>query len=146
MRAAVFHEFGGPDVIRIEDVARPIPGPGEVLIEVHAAALNHLDVWVRRGLPIETTMPHVGGSDIAGVVAELGPGVTGVAVGARVIVNPSVSCGQCEWCRMGDEPLCTEYRIIGEHTNGGFAEFVVVPAANLFPIPDGFSFETAAAA
>lgn len=148
MKAALFHEFGGPEVVRIEDVERPKPGPGEVLIEVRASALNHLDLWVRRGLPIETTMPHVGGSDVAGVVVELGVGAEaqGARVGQRVVVDPSISCGECEWCRKGEEPLCVTYRILGEHTQGGFAEFVVAPARNLYPIPEGYPFAQAAAA
>ena len=146
MRAAVFHEFGGPDVLRIEEIATPEPAAGEVLLRVRAAALNHLDLWVRRGLPIETTMPHIGGSDIAGEVAALGRGVRGVQTGARVVVNPSLSCGACEWCRAGEEPLCASFKIIGEHVQGGLAEYVAVPAANLFPIPDSVSFEVAAAA
>lgn len=146
MRAAVFHEHGDPEVVRIEEVPRPNPGAGEVLVAVRAAALNHLDVWVRRGLPIETPMPHIGGSDVAGVVAELGAGVTSTAVGTRVVVNPSLSCGHCEWCARGEEPLCESYRILGEHTQGGLAEYVVVPAANLYRIPDDYDFERAAAA
>lgn len=146
MRAAVFHEFGGPEVVRVEEVARPEPGPGEVLLEVKAAAMNHLDLWVRRGLPIETTMPHIGGSDVAGVVAELGAGVSGVAVGDRVVVNPTLFDGRCEWCLRGEQSLCVQFKILGEHTQGGFAEYVVVPARNLYPIPDGFPFARAAAA
>jgi NADPH:quinone reductase-like Zn-dependent oxidoreductase len=133
-------------VVQIEEVERPTPGPGEVLIRVHAAALNHLDLWVRRGLPIETTMPHIGGSDIAGIVAQLGPDVSKAKVGERVVVDPSISCGRCEWCQHGEAPLCSEYRIIGEHTQGGFAEFVVVPAANLYRVPNDFDLTTAAAA
>src|SRR5687767_11519538 len=128
MRAALFHEYGGPGVVRIENVERPRPAPNEVLLEVRAAALNHLDLWVRRGLPIETTMPNIGGSDIAGVVAELGADVTGASVGERVVVDPSLGCGNCEWCQRGEQSLCLQYRILGEHTQGGFAEFVVAPA------------------
>jgi NADPH:quinone reductase-like Zn-dependent oxidoreductase len=146
MRAAVFHEYGGPEVVRIEDVPAPEPGPGDVLLRVGAAALNHLDLWVRRGLPIETTMPHIGGSDIAGSVAALGSGVTGWTVGERVVVNPSLWCGQCEWCLRGEHPLCARYRILGEHTQGGFAEYVVAPARNLYRVPDGYPVEQAAAA
>lgn len=146
MKAAVFHEHGGADVLRIEDIATPVPQPGEVLIRVRAAALNHLDIWTRRGLPMEITMPHIGGSDIAGVVEAVGAGVTGVQTGARVVVNPSLSCGECAWCRAGEESLCANYQIIGEHTNGGFAEYVSVPALNLFPIPDRYGFDQAAAA
>jgi NADPH:quinone reductase-like Zn-dependent oxidoreductase len=146
MRAAVFHEYGGPEVVRIEDVPAPEPGPGDVLLRVGAAALNHLDLWVRRGLPIETTMPHIGGSDIAGSVAALGSGVTGWTVGERVVVNPSLWCGECEWCLRGEHPLCARYRILGEHTQGGFAEYVVAPARNLYRVPDGYPIEQAAAA
>lgn len=145
MRAAIFTEFGGPEKVHIAEVSRPSPGPGEVLVRVEAAGLNHLDLWVRRGLPIETTMPHIGGSDIAGVVVELGAGSAGVTLGERVVVNPSLACGHCRFCARAEEPLCLSYRIIGEHTNGGFAEFVAVPAANVYPIPVGVSFVDAAA-
>lgn len=146
MRAAIFSVNGGPEVVEIVDVAVPEPGVGEVRLQVAAAGMNHLDLWVRRGIDIETTMPHIGGSDVAGVVDALGPGVTAVRVGERVVVDPSISCGKCEWCAAGEEPLCMEYRIVGEHTNGGFAEFVVVPARNLLRVPDGYPLETAAAA
>ncbi|MFW6078903.1 MAG: zinc-binding dehydrogenase [Gemmatimonadota bacterium] len=146
MKAAIFSETGGPEVIRLEEVDRPDPGVGEVLVEVRAAALNHLDLWVRRGLPIETTMPHIGGSDVAGVVAETGPDVEGVEPGERVVVNPSLWCGRCEWCVRGEHSLCVDYRILGEHTQGGFAEYVVAPASNVFGIPAELPFETAAAA
>jgi NADPH:quinone reductase-like Zn-dependent oxidoreductase len=147
MRAAIFDEHGGPEVVRVrDDVPTPEPGPGEVRLRVGASGMNHLDLWVRRGLPIETTMPHIGGSDIAGTVDVLGEGVTGWSVGERVVVNPSLWCGECEWCRAGEEPLCVEYRILGEHTQGGFAEYAVVPARNLYRIPDELPFETAAAA
>ena len=146
MRAAIFEEHGGPEVVRIADVPTPEPGPGEVRIRVGASGMNHLDLWVRRGLPIETTMPHIGGSDIAGTVDAAGEGVTGWSPGDRVVVDPSVSCGACEWCAAGEEPLCDAFHILGEHTQGGFAEYVVAPAANLYRIPDDVPFETAAAA
>ncbi|HEX8360389.1 MAG TPA: zinc-binding dehydrogenase [Longimicrobium sp.] len=145
MRAAIFHEHGGPEVVRIEEVARPVAGPGEVLVEVRAAALNHLDLWVRRGIPIETTMPHIGGSDVAGVIAEVGEGVDEGRVGQRVVVNPSLWCGRCRECARGEESMCARYRILGEHTNGGFAEFVAAAADRVYAIPDELSFETAAA-
>jgi NADPH:quinone reductase-like Zn-dependent oxidoreductase len=145
MKAAIFHEYGGPEVVRVEEVSAPRPAPGEVLIRVRAAAMNHLDLWVRRGIGIETTMPHIGGSDIAGVVEELGPDAEGPGVGQRVIVNPSLFCGVCPSCRRGEHSLCYEFKILGEHTDGGFAEFVSVPASNVYPIPDSISFEQAAA-
>ncbi|HSH46314.1 MAG TPA: alcohol dehydrogenase catalytic domain-containing protein, partial [Longimicrobiales bacterium] len=141
MRAAIFHENGGPEVVRIEDIPTPEPGPGEVLIRVAASGMNHLDLWVRRGMPIETTMPHIGGSDVAGTVAALGEGVEDVVEGERVVVDPSLSCGECEWCRAGQEPLCDQYRILGEHTQGGFAEYAVAPAANLYRVPDHVPLE-----
>jgi NADPH:quinone reductase-like Zn-dependent oxidoreductase len=145
MLAARFHTHGPPDVVVIEDIPRPTPARGEVLVEVRAAAMNHLDLWVRRGIPIETTMPHVGGSDVAGVVAEVGEGVEEWKGGERVVVNPALSCGKCEFCLKGEEPLCPQFRILGEHTDGGFAEYVAVPASALHAIPDDLSFETAAA-
>ena len=146
MRAAIFDENGGPEVVEVREVERPEPGAGEVLVRVGASGMNHLDLWVRRGLPIETTMPHIGGSDVAGTVELLGEGVERWEEGARVVVNPSLWCGECEWCRAGEEPLCDRYKILGEHTQGGFAEYVVAPARNLYRIPDDVPFETAAAA
>jgi NADPH:quinone reductase-like Zn-dependent oxidoreductase len=145
MRAARFHRHGGPDVVCIEQVPRPEPRPGEVVIDVRAAAMNHLDLWVRRGLPIETTMPHIGGSDVAGTVAELGAGVEGWQVGERVVVNPILFCGTCEFCVRGQESLCRRFRILGEHTDGGFAEAVAVPASALHRLPDDYPFDRAAA-
>ncbi len=145
MRAAIFHEHGGPEVVRIEQVARPRPGPGDVLVQVRASAMNHLDLWVRRGIPIETTMPHIGGSDISGVIAEAGEGVDPARIGERVVINPSLWCGHCRDCQRGEESQCATYRIQGEHTDGGFAEFVACAADHAYAIPDAMSFETAAA-
>ena len=146
MRAAIFRQHGGPEVVEIADVAKPRPGPDQVVIAVRAAALNHLDLWARRGLPgLELEFPHIGGSDLAGTIAELGEAVEGLEVGTRVLANPSLWCGKCEWCRKGEESLCVSYRIIGEHVNGGLAEHVAVPAQNVLAIPDDLSFEEAAA-
>ena len=144
MLAAIFHEFGGPDVIRYEEVDTPRPLRGEALVEVRAVAMNHLDLWVRRGLPIETTMPHIGGADTSGVVADVGEDVEPSVIGARVVVNPLLFCGRCRRCAAGEESLCPHLRLLGEHTNGGFAQFVTVPASNLYEIPEEVSFETAA--
>ena len=145
MRAAIFHEHGGPEVVRIEQVARPRPGPGEVLVQVRAAAMNHLDLWVRRGIPIETTMPHIGGCDIAGVIAKAGEGVDASRIGERVVINPSLWCGHCRDCLRGEESQCATFRIFGEHTNGGFTEYVAMEANHVYAIPDTLSFEEAAA-
>lgn len=147
MRAAIFSEFGGPEVVSLaDDFPRPEPGPGQVRLRVETAAMNHLDLWVRRGLPIETPMPHIGGSDIAGVVDLAGPGVEGVAEGTRVVVDPSLDYDWYQGLPRGesfDEP---RFRILGEHTQGGFAEYAVVPASNLLEIPEGFPSAAAAAA
>ena len=145
MRAARFHTHGGPEVLRIEDVPTPRPAPGEVLVRVRAAALNHLDLWVRRGLPIETTMPHIGGSDVAGEVEEVGEGVDPARVGERVVLNPSLACGRCRECARGEESMCRHYRILGEHTDGGFAEYVAAGADRAYRLPDDLAFEDAAA-
>jgi len=145
MRAAIFSEFGGPEVVRMDQVEVPDPGPGEVRIRVRAAAMNHLDLWVRRGLPISITMPHIGGSDIAGVIDEVGPGVPEIEAGTRVVVDPSLDYDWYDGASSGPALPSKEFRIIGEHTQGGFAEFCVVPAANLVELPPEVSFETAAA-
>lgn len=146
MRAAIFAEYGDPGVIEVRDVPVPEPGPGEVRVRVHAAALNHLDLWVRRGLPFEITMPHIGGSDLAGVVDAQGPGTESVPLGTRVVVDPSLDydwySGQGQGPSIPERPL----RLIGEHTQGGLAEYCVVPAGNCLEIPAEVSFETAAAA
>jgi NADPH:quinone reductase-like Zn-dependent oxidoreductase len=146
MKAAIFQQHGGPEVIEIGDVPQPQIPPGYALIAVRAAALNHLDLWARRGLPgLRLEFPHIGGSDIAGTIAEVGEGVEDLEPGTRVLVNPSLWCGHCEWCHKGEESLCDSYRIIGEHLNGGFAELVAVPSQNVLPIPDDLAFEDAAA-
>ena len=145
MRAARFHENGGPEVIRVEDAPVPEPGPGEVRLRVEAAGLNHLDLWVRRGLPIETTMPHIGGSDIAGVVDAVGPGAV-AEPGTRVVVDPSLDYDWYDGTPPGPGLRRPNLRLIGEHTDGGFAEYVVVPEANLMAVPDDVPPETAAAA
>nr|BCX00944.1 MAG: alcohol dehydrogenase [Bacteroidota bacterium] len=146
MRAAVIRGHGGPEVVEICELPTPEPGPGQVRLRVYATALNHLDLWVRRGIPgVPPAFPHVGGCDIAGTIDALGPGVEGWEVGQRVVVNPQLSCGRCRYCLRGQDNLCLQFAIVGEHTWGGMAEYVLVPAANLEPIPEGFSFEEAAA-
>jgi len=146
MRAAVFEDFGGPEVVQLRKVPIPEPAAGEVRVRVEAAAMNHLDLWVRRGLPIETPMPHIGGSDIAGVVEAVGPGAGEVPVGTRVVVDPSLGYDWYEGQDRGESFEEPPFRIIGEHTQGGFAEYAVVPAENLLEIPEGFPARDAAAA
>jgi len=146
MRAAVFSDFGGPDVVAIGKMPIPEPGAGEVRVKVEAAAMNHLDLWVRRGLPIETPMPHIGGSDFAGTVHAVGPGAESVPIGTRVAVDPSLRYhwydGQNQGASFEEPP----FQLLGEHTQGGFAEYAVVPADNLLEIPGDFPFTEAAAA
>ena len=129
MKAVRIHEDGGPEVLRYEDVDDPSPGPGEILIRLHAASLNHLDCWVRQGLP-SVPKPRILGADGAGVVAGFGPGADSFSEGDRVVINPGLDDGA---------------RIVGEHMDGTHAELVVVPAENVYPIPADLSFEEAAA-
>jgi len=147
MRAASFRAHGGPEVLEVGEAPDPVAAAGTVVVEVRAFALNHLDLWVRRGIPgLQLEMPHIGGSDVAGVIDEMGAGVDGWEAGDRVVVNPALWCGECEWCARGEHPLCRSFRILGEHVQGGAAERVRVPARNLFRIPADLPFEVAAAA
>ena len=145
MKAVRFHQHGGPEVLRYEDAPDPELGPGEVLVRVRACALNHLDLWERRGLPkVDIPMPHISGSDVAGEVVRSTE--TGVSAGRRVMLQPGVSCGRCAACVAGRDNECPEYEVLGyRHHPGGYAEFVKVPAQNLVPIPDEVDFVHAAA-
>jgi NADPH:quinone reductase-like Zn-dependent oxidoreductase len=144
MTAMVIREHGGPDVLHLEQLPVPEPGPGEVRVRVRAVALNHLDIWTRRGGPaFKLTFPHLLGADIAGVVDAIGPGAT-AAVGTRVVVQPGLSCGRCAACLGGHDNLCRYYTILGEHRSGGYAEHIVVPEANLAPYPERLDFAHAA--
>jgi len=146
VKAAIFRKHGGPEVLEYADVPEPQIRANEVLVEVKACALNHLDIFVRNGLPgIDIPLPHILGNDIAGVVREVGELVTWVKPGAEVLVNPGVSCGHCEACLSGQDNLCREYDIIGYRRNGGYAELVAVPGVNVIPKPEQLSWEEAAA-
>lgn len=147
MKAAYFEEHGEPEVLGTGELPDPEAGEGEVVVQVRAVALNHLDLWTRRGLPgLDLPLPHVGGSDVAGVVASTGPGVREWGPGDRVVVNPALWCGACEWCQRGEQSLCDDFHILGEHVHGGAAERVAVPTRNLYRIPEALDFATAAAA
>jgi NADPH:quinone reductase-like Zn-dependent oxidoreductase len=138
MRAALFRRHGGPEVLEVAEVDTPTPGPGEVQVRVAAVALNHIDLLLRQGLPsIKVALPHVSGGDVCGTVAALGAGVRGVALGARVVLNPGLSCGRCPACLSGRDNLCPDSGLLGETCWGGMAEYVVVPAPNLVVVPPG---------
>jgi NADPH:quinone reductase-like Zn-dependent oxidoreductase len=146
MKAAFFREHGGLERIEYGDLPDPVPGPGQVRVRVRAGSLNHLDIFVRNGIPgIPVALPHVMGSDGAGVVESVGPGVTRVSPGDEVVLNPGVNCGDCEFCRMGEHSLCTTFHLLGEHVAGTFAEYVVAPAINAWPRPAALSWEESAA-
>lgn len=145
MKAIQFKKHGGPDVLEYVEIDDLTPGRGEVVLRVRATSLNHLDLFVRRGIPgVKIPLPHVLGCDAAGEVLALGDGVTTLEKGRRVLLNPSVTCGQCEFCLHGDSSMCRTFNIFGEHRWGGYAEQLVVPVENLVPIPDGMSYEDAA--
>ncbi len=145
MKAAIFHEYGGPKVIRIEEVPEPEAGPGQVLVEVEAVGVNHLDLWVRQGLPgIKSVMPHIGGCDFTGTVKALGPGASGFEVGQRVIDYPVQSYGGVPFY-LCDDPPPGGFQLIGEQTNGAMCELIAVDVPNLQPLPENLSFEEGAA-
>ncbi|MFC6824469.1 zinc-binding dehydrogenase [Halopelagius fulvigenes] len=147
MQAVQFAEHGDRDVIEYGEFPDPEPDRGEVVVDVKAAALNHLDVWTRRGLPgLDLEMPHVPGSDMAGVVDEVGESVTRFEEGDRVALIAGVSNGDDEFSRHGDPTLAPDFRIIGEHVRGVHSEYAAVPAENLVPVPEGVRWETAGSA
>ena len=146
--AMVIRANGGPEVLERATIELPEPGPREVRIRVRAVAVNHIDLWARRGLPhFRYEFPHRLGADVVGEVEALGPGASGsgAKVGDRIVVNPGLSCGVCEKCLLGQDVFCRRYRIMGENTQGGYSRHIVVPDANLLPMPKGMSFTDAAA-
>ncbi len=146
MKAVVYTQHGGPDVIAVREMPDPTVGPTDVLVRVRAVALNHLDLWIRRGLPrLVVAFPHIAGADVAGVVERVGPGVREVHEGQEVVISPGISCGVCPNCLAGEDNLCAQYSILGEHRPGGLAEYVSVPEANILPKPTRLTFEEAAA-
>jgi len=144
VKAIRFHAHGGPDVLRFEDVADPVPGPGDALVRVRACALNHLDLWERRGIEkVRIPLPHISGSDVAGEVVSAPRGSP--PPGTRVMLQPGLGCGACAACLSGADNLCARFDVLGYKSDGGYAELVTVPAANLLPIPDTVDWVRAAA-
>jgi len=157
MHAVIFRTHGGPETLEYTEVPTPSPGPGEVLIRVKACSINHLDLWNRQGIPAyRIQLPHISGCDVAGVVEKVGPevqglpatmtaGPAGVRVGDRVFIAPGQSCFACEWCQAGQDNRCSSFGVFGAKTPGGYAELTVARASDLIPIPEGVTFEEAAA-
>ena len=144
MKAVRFHAHGGPDVLRYEDAADPIPGPGEALVRVRACALNHLDLWQRRGMErVQIPFPHISGADVAGEV--ISAPNSEFAAGRRVMLQPGMSCGRCAACLDGRDNECPKYDVLGYRSDGGYAEIVKVPTQNLIMLPDSIGFVEAAA-
>jgi NADPH:quinone reductase-like Zn-dependent oxidoreductase len=139
MRAVAFAENGGVEVLREQEMPTPAPGPTEVLVRVRACGLNHLDLWVRQGLPLKIPMPHIGGCEIVGQIEEIGSAVTGLQLGQKVMIAPGQGCGHCRACFRGDDPACPNYEIPGEHGQGGFAEFAKADARHIIPLSDSWS-------
>ena len=146
MRAVVVSRHGGPEVLEVVERPRPEPGPGQVLVRVEAAGLNHLDLWVRRGIPgVTYPLPLVPGTDVAGEVVAVGPGVAGLAPGRKVLAAPGLSCGRCGACASGQDHCCRHYGILGETCDGGCQEYVVLPAVNVLERPANLTAPEAAA-
>ena len=146
MRALFFTGHGGPENLVFGELPEPQAGRGDVVVRLRASALNRLDLFVLYGLPgAPVALPHVGGADGAGTVAAVGPEVAEWEIGDEVVLNPGLWCGECEACRRGDESLCPEFRLLGEHVDGTFAEYVKVPACSLAPRPSHLSWHESAA-
>ncbi len=145
MKAARFHQFGGPEVLQYEDIPEPQLRKDQVLIRVKACALNHLDLFIRKGLP-RIKLPHINGSDIAGEIAELGEYVTDLTVGQRVLLAPMTFCGYCVECVAGRQNFCANFSVLGYANDGGDCEYIAVPRVSVVPIPEGvqLTFEQAA--
>jgi NADPH:quinone reductase-like Zn-dependent oxidoreductase len=144
MKAVRIHQFGGPEVLMYEDVPDPQPRKDQVLVRVRACSLNHLDLWVRKGVTKEVKLPRIPGSDVAGEIIEVGEYLTGFKVGQRVLISPMHYCGHCEKCVAGLQNQCREFTVLGNGVDGGDCELFPAPAASVIPIPDSLDFNQAA--
>ncbi|HUH98881.1 MAG TPA: zinc-binding dehydrogenase [Anaerolineales bacterium] len=146
MKAVLFFQHGGPEVLEYRDFPTPVPRRGEVLVRLHVAALNRVDLTVRQGWPgLKLELPHINGADGAGEIIELGEGVADQAVGQHVAINPNIGCGHCEFCSAGRDNLCRDWNLLGETMRGTYAEYIRLPARQLYPLPPEFELRTAAA-
>ena len=147
MKAILFYQHGGAEVLQFADCADPQPGAGEALIRLRAAGLNRLDLWTRTGWPgIKMSYPHIPGADGAGEIVSLGAEASGWNVGDKVAINANLGCGKCDFCLDGKDNLCRDWRLLGENLNGTYCELISVSVRQLFKLPEGFDFHTAAAA
>lgn len=149
LKAILLNEFGGIDKLEYSDFPTPQPKSDQVLVKVAAVGLNHLDLFVRKGIPgLKLEMPHILGSDIAGKIFDLGSNINSseLAIGQKIVVDPNLSCGVCEFCTQGQHSLCSKYGIIGEHVRGGYAEYLAIPAENAVPIPEKWGSDITKAA
>ena len=147
MKTILFHQHGGPEVLEYADFPTPEPKAGEVLVRLHAAALNRMDVLVRNGWQgLKLELPHINGADGAGEIAALGSDVSGFSTGERVVINPNFGCGECEFCLSERDNMCSNWHLLGETIRGTYAEYVCVPARQLYKLPVDFDFHQAAAA
>jgi NADPH:quinone reductase-like Zn-dependent oxidoreductase len=146
MKAIYYEEHGSTDVLQYGEFSDPEIGSEEVLVDIKAGGLNHLDVWTRKGMPSPEELPHIPGSDGAGVVADVGEDVTRFEEGDRVVVDPNLFCGKCEFCRKGETSLCVDFKMIGEHVRGVHSEQTALHEDNLISLPDDVDFVTAASA
>ncbi len=138
MKAVLLHEHGKIENLKYEEFPTPEPKPNEILVKVEGVALNHLDLFVRRGLPgLKLEMPHILGSDISGKITELGSEVSNsnLTIGQGVVIDPGIYCGTCEFCCQGQHSLCNTYGILGEHKRGGYAEYIAIPSSHVIPVP-----------
>ncbi len=147
MKAVLFHQHGGPEVLEYADFPTPEPKPGDILIRLRAAALNRMDIMVRNGWPgLKLEMPHINGADGAGEVVFVGEGVVGFEPGEHVVINANLGCGECEFCLAGKDNLCLNWNLLGETVRGTYAQYVAVPARQLYKLPTDFDYRKAAAA
>jgi NADPH:quinone reductase-like Zn-dependent oxidoreductase len=146
MKCVRIHEHGGLDKLVYEEIPTPKAKPDEVLVNVKATSLNHIDIWMRKGLPgVKIALPMIPGVDAAGIVVEVGEAVRHVRIGERVVVAQGISCGHCKFCLNGHDNLCKDYILIGEHRDGADAEYLAIPGRNVLPLSEKITFEQAAA-
>jgi NADPH:quinone reductase-like Zn-dependent oxidoreductase len=147
MKTTLFHQHGGPEVLEYTDFPTPEPKPGEVLVRLHVAAINRMDVMVREGWPgLKLDLPHINGADGAGVVKALGTGITGFEIGDHVVINSNLGCGECDYCLSGWDNMCRNWHLLGETVRGTYAEHVALPARQLYKLPEDFDLHIAAGA